>query len=324
MKRTTDTINTDFAGDEPIVGISPAAKKLSRVVEKLSKTNHHVLLIGETGSGRKFITQKIFHQSREYNKNLVSIDCATLGKTIQYNDLYGESNEEKQASLTSIGLLEKANNGILLLENVGSMNYEFQDEFLRLLRDKTIRKIGDNKSIVLDIRVFTTAENDILQKVESGKFRRELYLLLSALVVLVPPLRERKQDIPSLFSFFHEKFGNENGTKKAAISEDIFDSLLEYTWKGNIGELKTSIQNMVAMSPAGELSAEYLPFRIKKHPLDFLDPQRFRSIIPEVQIFLIRKALRKTNGHQVNAAKLLGLPEPTLRFKMKKFHIPRR
>jgi two-component system, NtrC family, response regulator AtoC len=324
MKNEINTNITDFAGDEPIVGISPAAKKLSRVVEKLSKTNHNVLLIGETGSGRKFITQKIFNQSRDYNKKLVSIDCATLGKTIQFNDLYGETSEDKKESLVSVGLLEKANNGILLLENVDMMNFEFQDEFLRILRDYTIRKIGDNKNIALNIRVISTTENDILDKVETGKFRRELYLLLNTLVVAIPPLRERKQDIPSLFSYFHDKFSKENKVEKAALSEEIFDSLIEYNWKGNIGELKESTKKLVTMSPKGELSAEFLPFRVKKHPFDFLEPQRFRSIIPEVQAFLIRKALRKTNGNQVKAAKLLGLPEPTLRFKIIKFHVQRK
>ena len=324
MTKKTDTNNSDFAGDEPIIGISLTAKKLSRAVEKLSRTSHNVLIVGEPGTGRKFLTHKIFNQSRDNNKALVRIDCATLGKTIEFTDLYGECAEDKKASHASIGLLEKANNGLLLLENVGLMNYDFQDEFLRILRDNTIRKVGDNKSITLNTRVISTFENDLLQKVETGKFRRELHLLLSTLVISVPPLRDRKQDIPKLFTYFHEKFSDETGIEKAAISAEIFDSLLEYNWKGNIGELKASTQNLVTMSPIGELSAEYLPFRLIKHPYDFLEPQRFRNIIPEVQIFLIKKALRKTDGHQVNAAKLLGLPEPTLRFKMKKFHIPRR
>jgi DNA-binding NtrC family response regulator len=304
---------TDFTGDEPIIGVSPTAFRLKRKVEKLSNTNHNVLIIGEPGTGRKFLAQKVFNQSKEYNQVIIKIDCAELGKTIYFADLYGEGKQT--------GLLEKANNGILLLENIDMMNFEFQDEFLRILKDYTIRRVGDNKTINLHMRVISTAENDLLQKIDSGKFRIDLYLLISTLVVSIPPIRNRKQDIPSLFDYFQEKFSKEVGVEKAAVSEEVFNSLLAYDWKGNVAELKESIKKLVTMSPKGELSAEFLPYRKEKHPFDFIEPQRFRSVIPEVQTFLIKKALSKTNGNQVNAAKLLGLPEPTFRFKMRKFRL---
>jgi DNA-binding NtrC family response regulator len=316
MKDKKNPSITDFTGDEPIIGVSPTANRLRRIVEKLTNTNHNVLMVGEPGTGRKFIAQKIFNQSKEYNKVIVKMDCEELGKTIQFADLYGEGKQT--------GLLEKANNGILLLENIDMMNFEFQDEFLRILRDYTIRKVGNDKTINLRMRVISTTENDLLQKIDSGKFRIDLYLLISTLVYSIPPLINRKQDIPSLFDYFQEKFSKEVGAEKAAVSEEVFESIMAYDWKGNVAELKESIKKMVKMPPINELSAEYLPYRIDKNPFDFLDPQRFRSATVEVQMFLIKKALLKTNGHQVNAAQMLGMPEPTLRFKMKKFHIPRR
>ena len=316
MKDKKNPSIADFTGDEPIIGVSPITFRLRRVVQKLTNTNHNVLMVGEPGSGRKFIAQKIFNQSKEYNKVIVQIDCAELGKTIHFADLYGEGKQT--------GLLEKTNNGILLLENVDMMNFEYQDEILRILRDYTIRKVGDDKTINLNMRVISTAENDLLQIIDSGKFRIDLYLLISTLVVSIPPLRQRKQDIPSLFDYFQDKFSKEVRVEKAAVSDEVFESIMDYDWKGNVAELKESIKKMVQTPPISELSPEYLPYRVDKNPFDFLDPQRFRSAIVEVQTFLIKKALQRTNGHQVKAGKLLGLPEPTLRFKMKKFHIPRR
>jgi len=324
MNDKTNNKSPDFAGDEPIVGISPTVKRLRIAVERLSKVSHNLLIVGEPGSGRKFFAQKIFNQSKAYSKALVCIDCAMLGKTLQFNDLYGEIAEDQAAYHNSIGLLEKANDGLLLVENLGSMNYEYQDEFLRILRDKTIRKVGDKKNITLNIRVISTAENDILDKVETGTIRRDLYMLLSTIVIVIPPLRERKQDIPSLFSYFQKKFSEETGVEHAPLPEDVFSSILAYNWKGNIGELKESIKNTVTMSPTGSLSAEFLPFRIKKHPYECFECQQFKSIISRVQAFLINKALRKTDGHLSDAAKMLGLSAHHLKLKMNKFHISRK
>ena len=263
MKDKKNPSIADFTGDEPIIGVSPITFRLRRVVQKLTNTNHNVLMVGEPGSGRKFIAQKIFNQSKEYNKVIVQIDCAELGKTIHFADLYGEGKQT--------GLLEKTNNGILLLENVDMMNFEYQDEILRILRDYTIRKVGDDKTINLNMRVISTAENDLLQIIDSGKFRIDLYLLISTLVVSIPPLRQRKQDIPSLFDYFQDKFSKEVRVEKAAVSDEVFESIMDYDWKGNVAELKESIKKMVQTPPISELSPEYLPYRVEqlKYCLDY-------------------------------------------------------
>ena len=308
---------------EPIVGNSPEAKRLRRAVKKLAKIDGNVLIIGETGIGKELAARHIYQLTTQYNKAFVKINCAALGKTIDVKDLYGEDAEGEQTVMRSIGLLEKANNGILFLDNIGDMNPEYQDEFLRFLRDKMVRPIGSEESKNVDMRVISTSDRDLLPEVESGKFRKELYYLMNALTLVIPALRERKQDIPELFSFFLKKVCEQEGREEPGVQSEIFESILGYKWKGNIRELENTVQNLVIMSPEDELSPEFLPFRIKKHPFDFLEPRNLKRVVSDLEIFLINKALGKFGGNQVKAAKVLGCPEATLRFKMKKYSIQR-
>jgi len=308
---------------EPIVGNSPEAKRLRRAVKKLAKIDGNVLIIGETGIGKELAARHIYQLTTQYNKAFVKINCAALGKTIDSKDLYGEDAEGEQTVMRSIGLLEKANNGILFLDNIGDMNPEYQDEFLRFLRDKMVRPVGSEVSKNVDMRVISTSDHDLLPEVESGKFRKELYYLMNALTLVIPALRERKQDIPELFSFFLKKICKQEGREEPGVQSEIFESILGYKWKGNIRELENTVQNLVIMSPEDELSPEFLPFRIKKHPFDFLEPRNLKRVVSDLEIFLIKKALGKFGGNQVKAAKLLGCPEATLRFKMKKYSILR-
>ncbi len=323
MDKRNKTNDLDFVQEEPIIGNSPEAKRLRRAVKKLAKVDSNVLIIGETGIGKELAARHIFHLSRRYNKAFVKINCAALGKTIDKKDLYGQDTEGDQAVMRSIGLLEKANKGILFLDNIGDMSSEYQDEFLRVLRDNLIRRVGSDQSILVDMRVISTSDRDLLPDVEAGKFRKELYFLLNSVTLIIPPLRERKQDIPELFSYFLKKHCDQEGKEEPAVQSEIFESILEYDWKGNIRELENTVQNLVMMSPEGELSPEFLPFRIKKHPFEFLEPRNLKRVISEIEIYLIKKALNKFGGNQVKAAKLLGIPEATLRFKMKKYNIPK-
>ncbi len=309
--------------ENPIVGSSPEARRFRRSVKKLAKVESNVLIIGETGTGKEFAARHIYSLSTKYNRAFVKINCGALGKTIDRKDLYGEDSEGDQALMRSVGLLEKANNGILVLDNISELNSEYQDELLQVIRDKMVRRVGSNESVNLDMRIIGTSDYDLLPEIESGKFKKELYYLINTLTLVIPPLRDRKQDIPELFSYFLKKNCEAEGKGDPAVQSEIFESILQYDWKGNVRELENTVQNLVMMSPEGELSPEFLPFRIKKHPYDFLEPRNLKKVISDIEIYLIKKALGKFGGNQVKAAKLLGIPEATLRFKMKKYAIPR-
>lgn len=308
---------------EPIVGSSPEARRLRRAVKRLSKIDSNIFVIGETGTGKEFIARHIYDQSSRRENEFVVLNCAALGTTIDKKALFGEVLEGDRTATKNIGLLEKASNGILFLDSVSDMSLEYQDEFLRIMRDKKIKKVGGSEAIEVELRIISTSDHDLTPEIERGKFRKELYFLLNALTLSIPPLRDRKQDIPELFSCFLTKYCEQEGKEEPAVQSEIFESILEYDWKGNVRELENTVQNLIMMSPEGELSAEFLPFKIKRHPLDFLEPRNLKAVISDIEIYLIKKALGKFGGNQVKAAKLLGIPEATLRFKMKKYVIPR-
>lgn len=309
--------------EEPIVGNSPEAKRVRRAVKKLSKIDNNVLIIGETGVGKEFVARQIHIASVRKNKGFVKINCSTLGITIDMKDLLGEEAEGAQAVTRKIGLLEKAHKGVLFLDNLDKMPAEFQEKFLQILKDKKFRRVGGKESIDLDVRVISVADDDLAPEVEKGNFKRQLFHLLNTLTLRIPSLSERKQDVPEFFTYLLKKYCAETEREEPAVPSEIFESILEYNWKGNVRELENTVQNLVAMSPEGELSADFLPFRIKKHRFDFLEPTNIKGVVHELEIFLIKKALGKFGGNQVKAAKLLGIPEATLRFKMKKYSIPK-
>lgn len=309
--------------DEKIVGNSPEAKRLNRAVKKLSKVDSNILIVGDTGTGKEFTARQIHLNSSRKNRPFVVLNCSALGHTIDKKDLFGEETEEAGTIKRTIGILEKANHGVLLLDNLCDCNSEFQFELLQVIREKKFRRIGGGENISLDVRFISTGDRDMTQDIESGKFRKDLFYLLKTLSIYIPPLKERKQDIPELFIYFLKKYCQENELEIPAVPAELFESILEYDWKGNVRELKNCVENVVMMSPPGELSTEFLPFEIKRHPLDFLEVKNLKGVISEVETYLIKKALGKFAGNQVKAARLLGIPEATLRFKMKKYAIPK-
>jgi two-component system response regulator AtoC len=320
MRRKKTKKQVDAELENPIIGSSPEAKRLRRAAKKLSKIDSNILIIGETGTGKEFIARQIYSLSVRRNYPFVEVNCAALGKTIETKDLYGEV---KGVGQETTGLLEKVNRGVLFLDNVGDINPEYQEELHRIIRDRKFKKVGGRENIEVDMRIFSTSNRNLTPDVEDGKLNKELYYMLNTLTLPIPPLRDRKQDIPELFSYFLKKYCEQQEREEPAVQSEIFESILEYDWKGNVRELENTVQNLLIMSPEGELSADFLPFRIKKHPLDFLEPTNLKGVISEIEIYLIKKALGRYGGNQVKAAKLLGVPEATLRFKMKKYAIPK-
>ncbi len=305
------------------IGNSPESKKINRAIKKFSKVESNILIAGDTGTGKEFIARQIHALSSTKNRPFVVLNCSALGITIDNKELFGEETAKDGSIQRTLGIIECANRGTLYLKNTEEMPTPFQFELLQVFREKKFRRIGGKESIALEVRIISANVADLAKDIESGKFRKDLYYLLNTLSIKVSSLKERRQDIPELFIFFLKKYCSENGLEIPAVPAEIFESILEYEWKGNIRELKNCVENLVMMSPEGELATEFLPFEIKRHPLDFLEVRNLKGVISEVETYLIKKALLKFAGNQVKAAKLLGIPEATLRFKMKKYAIPK-
>ncbi|MCG8605839.1 sigma 54-interacting transcriptional regulator [bacterium] len=308
---------------EEFIGSSPQAKRIRRAIKKFSKVNNNILIIGDTGTGKKLVASQIHTLGRRKNRPFVNLNCSALGITTNQKDLFGEEKEDSGTIQRTIGILERANRGILYLENVGEMSPEFQFELLQVFKEGKFRRIGGQENISLDVRILASNHEDLEPAVEAGEFRKDLYYELNSLFINLPTLKEIKQDIPELFIYLLKRYCRTNNLEIPAVPAEMFESILEYDWKGNVLELKNCVDNLVMMSPDGQLSTEFLPFEIKRHPLDFLEVSNLKGVISDVETHLIKKALGKFAGNQVKAARLLGIPEATLRFKMKKYAIPR-
>ena len=309
--------------DPKYIGTSPEAKRINRAIRRYSKSEGNVLIVGETGTGKEFTARQIHAQSSRKNRPFITVNCSALGYTIDKAELFGDESEEAGTIQRTIGLLEKANRGVLYLDNVCDLSPEFQFEVLQVIKEQKFRRIGGKENIKLDVRIISSCDHDMEVAIEDSLFRKDLYYHLKALSVNLTPLKDRKQDIPELFVYFLKMYCEEQEKDIPAVPAEIFESILEYDWKGNIRELRNCVENLVMMSPEGELSPAFLPFEIKRHPLDFLEIKNLKGVISEVETYLIRKALTKFAGNQVKAARLLGIPEATLRFKMKKYEIPK-
>ncbi len=305
-----------------LIGQSPEIMKTKRMIREIAKTNENVLLIGEVGSGRKYVAHEIHRRSKQKNRPFVILNCTAIGDTITEADLFGEKIEGKRGVERKIGLLEQARRGILYLENVDELKPEFQQNFVNILKEKKYRKPGTQSFIDVDFRIIAATTNEeLLQK---DKFRRDLLTILDSFLIHIPPLRQRRQDIPNLFTHFLQQYCDEFDHAIPTVPSEIFESLMEYEWRGNVYELKNTVRNLILMSTGDALSVEYLPFEIKKHPFEFLDDRNLPEAVGEVEKYLIKKSLRRFTGNQSKAARALNVSEAALRYKMKKYGLERK
>jgi DNA-binding NtrC family response regulator len=305
-----------------LIGQSPQIMKIKKMIREIAKTNDHVLIIGEVSTGRKQAAREIHHRSSQKRRPFIVLNCTAVGDTIQDVDLFGTERDTEQGIERKIGILEQANRGILFLENIDDLKPEYQQKLMNISKEGRFQKISDDSFHPISLRVIASTPDEKLFKKES--IRKDLLSLISTFTLHIPPLRKRKQDIPFLFSSFLENTCEDMQRELPIIPAEIFESLIEYDWPGNVLELKNSVRNLVLMSPEDKLSIEYLPFEIKKHPFEFLEERDLPEAVAEVERYMIRKALRKFAGNQTKAAKLLNVSEAALRYKMKKFGYSRK
>ncbi len=318
-------ISLDVKSGRPnsYVGNSPHAKKINRAIQNYAKVDKNILIVGEPGTGREFIARRIHELSSRKDRAFVVINCSALGHTVGKKELFGYETSADNKIVRIIGLIERANKGVVYLENISDIPREYQADLWRLISERKYRRIGGEENISSDMRIISSCDESLVSAVEMGVFRKDFYYDLKALTIAALPLKERKQDIPELFICFLKQYCVEHNLDVPAVPVEIFESILEYDWNGNISELKSCVENLIVMSSNGELASQYLPFEIKRHPLDFMEIKNLNSVISDVEVFLIKKALGKFAGNQVKAAKLLGIPEATLRFKIRKYAISR-
>jgi len=313
--------------DTEIISASPEMDKVKKMILKVARSNSTVLIRGESGTGKELIARAIHQNSPRASKIFQAVNCAAINENLLESELFGH---EKGSFTGAIGekkgLFEVADGGTLFLDEIGELDVSLQAKLLRALQEKTIRRVGGTREIPVDVRVIAATNRDLLKMMQEGRFREDLYYRLNVLSIEVPPLRERRSDIPLLIDYFIKKHTKNSPNKIKSISPEAKKILLEYSYPGNVRQLESAIERAVLLAEGGIIRAEDLPpeMQIPEMPASAgavfkLPPGGIN--FEEVEKSLILQAMERTNYNITKAAKLLGLTFRTLQYRLEKFGI---
>jgi DNA-binding NtrC family response regulator len=314
-------INENYGFSE-IIGKSKPMQDIFSQLRMVAPTNANVLIYGETGTGKELVARAIHSNSLRKDKPFIPINCSALSKDLLESELFGH---EKGAFTGAIrkrqGAFELANGGTLLLDEVSEMAIGIQAKFLRVIESQQFRRLGGEVDVSVDVRIIASTNRNLEQDVESGKFRRDLYYRLRVVSVNLPPLRQRREDIPFLVGNFIKELSNRNGRIVSSIDRKALNKLIGYEWPGNIRELKNCIESMVVMAQSQTLGIDDLPESIRNISASEGQPSEQMGMLSmdDVEKEAIRKALESTNGHKTLTADILKMGRSTLHRKIKKY-----
>lgn len=306
------------------------SKKMLEVFETISKIASYkstVLIIGESGTGKELIAKAIHYNSPRGNKPFVPINCGAIPENLLESELFGHVRGAfTDAVSTKKGLFEEADGGTIFLDEISDLPLSLQVKLLRVLQEEEIRRVGDTKSIKVDVRVIAASIKDLAEEVKMGRFREDLYYRLNVLSIYLPPLRERKEDIPLLVNHFIEKFNKKIGRNIKGITSDAVKILMDYEWKGNVRELENVIERAVILAEGDYITVEQLPETLMKtvrEPVISVGEGEFsiKKASEALEKELIKKALQYTGGNRTRAAKLLEISHKALLYKMEEYGI---
>lgn len=304
-------------------GKSQSMKRLFELIEKVAPTDVTVLITGESGTGKEKVSRIIHERSHRAGGPFVVVDCGSTPSGLLESELFGHvKGSFTHAVRDKRGLIEEASGGTLLLDEIGNISPEMQTRLLRFLQERTIRRIGDTKEIAVDCRVLAATNADLQAMVKEGSFREDLYFRLKVITMVVPPLRERKEDIPALAQRFVEAFSKANGMETVVISEEAMRVLMDYTWPGNVRELKHVIEAGVVLSSDGVMRPEDLLLEPVDEPIAAAAEDTGAALsLEESEKRAIIRALEQANWVQKDAADILGISRRAIHYKVKKYGI---
>ena len=314
-------------GIDNIIGESRHMKQVLDMVRKVAKSDASTVLIqGESGTGKELIARAIHMESARKDKPFMAINCAAVPETLLESELMGhEKGAFTDAKNQKQGLFEMTDGGTLFLDEIGDMEVGMQAKLLRVLEERTVRRVGGNKEIPVDVRIVSATNQELLKKIEDKTFRNDLYYRLQVIPIYLPPLRERRDDIMTLVDFFIRYYNREFGKAVAGVSKMARKFLEEYDWPGNVRELRNIIERAIILENEETLMLEHLPQElISKASGDASGPMSLRIPpegidIEDVERELIRQSLEIAEGNQSKAAKKLNLGIDAFRYRMKKF-----
>lgn len=315
---------------ENIIGASKTMRDIYKVITKVAKTQSTVLIRGESGVGKELVARAIHYNSQRADKTLVEISCATLPETLLESELFGyEKGAFTGAVARKIGRFEMAEGGTIFLDEIGDISESVQTKLLRVLQEKEISRLGGTSRIKVDVRVITATNRNLEKALKESLFREDLYYRLNVIPILIPPLRDRKEDIPLLIDHFLRKFCQETRKPLMKLSDRALEACLNYDWPGNVRELENAIENAVVLGEGDVILPEFLPvgiamFQSRSLPSQFLDQAKLESYRKKMEFaerIIIKDAIDQAGGNKSVAAKNLKISLRTMRYKIRKYHL---
>jgi DNA-binding NtrC family response regulator len=315
-------------GFHNIIGTGRAMKRIFELVDTISSLSSTVLIQGETGTGKELIAKAIHFNSPRKDQKLVSINCGAIPENLLESELFGHVKGAFTGAVqTRIGRFEQANAGTIFLDEIGNMPVSLQVKLLRVLQEREFERVGGNSTVKIDVRIIAATSSDLDQMVKDGTFREDLYYRLNVIPIDLPPLRERREDVPLLVQRFIEHFCETHKLDLKTVSPQVMKALMAFDWPDNVRQLENIVERMVALT--GKRTAILptdLPSEIQnRDSLNFVPlieiPEEginFQNVVTDMERELIIQSLRKTNGNKKLAAKLLNLKRTTLIEKIKR------
>jgi DNA-binding NtrC family response regulator len=293
-----------------IIGGSPGMKRIGDMIESFKNSGSSVLLTGETGTGKELIARALHLEGRRRQKPFVAVNCAAIPRELIEAELFGhEKGAFTGAVSRRIGRVEQAAGGTLFLDEIGELDPAVQAKFLRVLQEKEVERLGGDKKIAVDFRLLSSTNRDLIQEVRSGGFREDLLYRINVVTIPVPPLRERREDIPSLAESFLQEFCSREG-KVLSVSAPVMRILQQYEWPGNIRQLRNILERATVMARGRMITEKDLPEELFKQ-FNALPANETLGSLKEMEGRAIRAALERFQGNKSKAAKMLGMSRKT-------------
>jgi DNA-binding NtrC family response regulator len=329
LKQEIDTLRSELKSRfqfKNIIGQSGKMQEVFRALEKVVNSNVTVLIQGESGTGKELIARAIhYHSTQRNSKPFVAVNCSALPESLLESELFGhEKGSFTGATGRRVGKFEVANGGSIFLDEIGLMTQATQAKVLRILQEREFERVGGNEMVKVDVRVISATNKDLEEAIKTGEFREDLYYRISVFPIKLPPLRERKEDIPLLAAHFLDKYAKQESKELEGIAPDSLELLMAYNWPGNVRELENCIERAVVLASTREVTPKDLPNSVRSigEKKIYESDNTLSSWIEKLEEDALRNALLENGGNISQTAKKLGIGRATIYRKAKKYGLP--
>jgi two-component system response regulator PilR (NtrC family) len=312
-----------------IIGRSRNMQEVFRMIEKVAPSESTVIIYGESGTGKELVARALHCHSRRKDGTFLAVNCAAIPNSLLESEMFGyEKGAFTGANTQKKGLFEEAHQGTLFLDEIGDLDTVLQAKLLRVLQEGEFQRVGGTKTIQVDVRLLAATNKHLEEEVKEGRFRQDLYYRLNVVPIFLPPLRDRKEDIPYLIEHFLRKYQQKHGKPLKRVTSEVMKHLMDYRWDGNVRELESVIERSVILAEQEEIGVETLPEKVRESGISNSAAAAIHFDIPDegisldhVERSLIESALSKTGWSIKKASELLGITYKTLQYRIQKYQL---